>query len=723
VNSGTTFIVRNGAIYGVQAADVGQTAATSFTVKNGATLSGDGIIGSRVSIESGGRLATSATANASGMTINGDLNNAGTVNFGAPVAAGAALTPTVLTVNGDYVGNNGTLEMRTVLGASNSPTDRLVVGGNASGKTGVVLTNVGASTLGVLTSGNGIELVQVGGTSTSDAFALNDNGHNYIDAGAFRYHLFQGPVVGTDQNWYLRSQAVSDGPDPRNPDPIPEYREEVPLLDSLSGVLRQSDLDLVGTLHQRVGDDLIGTQNDHRLWARVFGSDGFKLRQQDVTAPEAKGSSWGFQGGVDLYQSRNEQNRRNDVGLMVGKVTTTVDVSGKTGAAVGVEQVGRLRPETTAAGAYWTFKSAGGFYFDLVGQKLWYGGDGYSLDENGAVSIRTKLKGDGYIGSLEVGQRFNVSSHWMLEPQAQVIFHSMRLKDINLPGVASTTAQFGKDDSTVGRLGLRLAGELGTGGNHPWTPYLRLNWWHGFAGNYDTKFDTAAGSTMISTKTGYDTGEVGAGFTVALNENVSLYSEVDHRFALGNSANANTRGLAGSIGVRIGFGRPEAPRATSAPVPTAVTPPPAVVEPPPPPPVVTPVTPPPQVVPVRITLSADTAFGFDSSELGAVGRNSLDTLVRDLGNVQYDVIIVSGHTDRLGADAYNQRLSERRANAVRDYLIGHGVQASNIRASGYGKAQPVTKPEQCTGPRSAALIACLQPDRRVEVEISGMRQP
>jgi OOP family OmpA-OmpF porin len=107
--------------------------------------------------------------------------------------------------------------------------------------------------------------------------------------------------------------------------------------------------------------------------------------------------------------------------------------------------------------------------------------------------------------------------------------------------------------------------------------------------------------------------------------------------------------------------------------------------------------------------------------LRPAGRDSLDSLVRDMSRVQYDLMLIGGHTDRLGNEAYNQRLSERRANAVRDYLIGHGVPANNIRATGYGKSQPVTTPEQCTGARSPELIACLQPDRRVDVQINGVR--
>jgi hypothetical protein len=71
----------------------------------------------------------------------------------------------------------------------------------------------------------------------------------------------------------------------------------------------------------------------------------------------------------------------------------------------------------------------------------------------------------------------------------------------------------------------------------------------------------------------------------------------------------------------------------------------------------------------------------------------------------------------------NQALSERRASTVRNYLIQSGIPANDVRATGYGESKPVTTLQQCQGQAGAALIACLQPDRRVEVEVSGTRNP
>ena len=80
---------------------------------------------------------------------------------------------------------------------------------------------------------------------------------------------------------------------------------------------------------------------------------------------------------------------------------------------------------------------------------------------------------------------------------------------------------------------------------------------------------------------------------------------------------------------------------------------------------------------------------------------------------------IVGHTDRLGSNAYNQRLSQLRANTVREYLVSQGLPAGNMRAVGMGESQPVV---QCSQRNRPELIACLAPNRRVDVEVSGVQQ-
>jgi len=150
-----------------------------------------------------------------------------------------------------------------------------------------------------------------------------------------------------------------------------------------------------------------------------------------------------------------------------------------------------------------------------------------------------------------------------------------------------------------------------------------------------------------------------------------------------------------------------------APAPLAVTPPQPVA--------VASVAPAPTRGIEKVTLDADTLFDFDKAVLRPEGRAALDGFVGQLQGIALETITAIGHTDRFGSDAYNQALSDQRAQAVKAYLVARGVQSDRVRAQGAGEAQSVTKAGDCTGAKNAQVIACLQPDRRVEVEVVGTR--
>lgn len=154
---------------------------------------------------------------------------------------------------------------------------------------------------------------------------------------------------------------------------------------------------------------------------------------------------------------------------------------------------------------------------------------------------------------------------------------------------------------------------------------------------------------------------------------------------------------------------------------TAPAPKPVAVAPPPQKRAAAPAPAPARVVPQSINFSADSLFAFNKSVLRPAGRATLDDFVRQLSGAQYDAIYVTGHTDRFGTSKYNQKLSERRAHAVKNYLVRKGVPANRIYAEGKGETQPVTGPGACKGARSAKVIACLQPDRRVHVAVTGTK--
>ena len=132
----------------------------------------------------------------------------------------------------------------------------------------------------------------------------------------------------------------------------------------------------------------------------------------------------------------------------------------------------------------------------------------------------------------------------------------------------------------------------------------------------------------------------------------------------------------------------------------------------------------PVVVDKNFALSSDVLFAFGKSTLKPEGVAALNTLYQQIVDVQPKdgSAVVVGYTDRIGSDAYNQKLSEARARTVADFLVGKGLPAGKVAIEGRGEANPVTG-TQCNGVKGKTqLIACLAPDRRVEVRVTGVQQ-
>ena len=131
----------------------------------------------------------------------------------------------------------------------------------------------------------------------------------------------------------------------------------------------------------------------------------------------------------------------------------------------------------------------------------------------------------------------------------------------------------------------------------------------------------------------------------------------------------------------------------------------------------------------NFSLSSDGTFEFDKAVLTPVGRTRMDSLLQELKAAGFRArsIVVVGYTDPLGKPEYNQRLSVARANAVRDHMVGAGVPANVIQTEGRGETELKITEADCKAQGQAksrtALIACLQPDRRVEIRATGEQAP
>ena len=255
-------------------------------------------------------------------------------------------------------------------------------------------------------------------------------------------------------------------------------------------------------------------------------------------------------------------------------------------------------------------------------------------------------------------------------------------------------------------------------------------------GQYGRTRTTLAGSGAVAVinpspserKGGY---KAGIGLQYEVSRSFFVRGEVE-RYRMSDAVGGHSNVDLYSVGLVFPFGRAEtpAPRAMAAPMPAPMAPPPpapVVMAEPPPAPVVAaaPVAPPPPVVPERrrVSFSAESLFGFDKSDVRPEGKAALDSFAKELDGTRYETITVEGHTDRLGTEAYNQTLSQQRADAVKSYLMSSGkIDAAKVNAVGKSESTPVTKPQDCIGNKAnVKLIACLQPDRRVDIEVKGTR--
>ncbi len=220
---------------------------------------------------------------------------------------------------------------------------------------------------------------------------------------------------------------------------------------------------------------------------------------------------------------------------------------------------------------------------------------------------------------------------------------------------------------------------------------------------------------------------VGLGAQYLFSDKFGIQADVRHQWSRADARNAaGTVDADGTIGntlfnlggiFRFGAPAPVVEEPTPEPTPAPL----AAAEPAPAPapaPVPAPVCKPQNET---VTVSAEKLFGFDKANLREEGRKVLEeTAAKIKANPEITAVIVTGHTDRIGSDAYNQKLSERRAKQVADYLIAQGVDSNIITSEGKGKTEPVV---QCDGKKvSKKLISCLQPNRRVDIRAEGTKQ-
>lgn len=483
------------------------------------------------------------------------LTNAGSVIVGG--APGATLT-----VSGNYVGAGGTLRLNTALGNDASTTDRLVVAGNTSGLTTLVVNNVGGK--GALTV-EGIRVIDVAGSSAG-SFALDGDylfqGEEAVVGGAYAYRLYKnGIATPNDGDWYLRS-ALGDAADAAS---SPLYQPGVPVYEAYAQTLL--GLNGLPTLQQRLGNRYWSGAGNGTLsqgdgpgtiepapqpseggptlvegggvWARVEGAHQSFDPRTSTSSADYDLDTWKFQGGLDkqLYESGS--------GTLMGGITAQY---GKASADVSsVFGDGTVNTDGYGVGATLTWYGQNGFYLDGQAQATWYDSD-LSSDFLGGLSRGNG--GFGYAFSLETGERFALNQSWTLTPQAQLAYSNVDFDNFTDPFGANVS--LGRGESLKGRLGLSADYENTWEGASGTTTRALL---YGIANLYYEFLDgTEVGVSGVDFANESDRtwGGIGAGGSYNWNDDkYSLYGEVSINTSLSNFADSYS--LTGTAGFRVKF--------------------------------------------------------------------------------------------------------------------------------------------------------------------------
>ncbi|HHW9168884.1 TPA: fibronectin-binding autotransporter adhesin ShdA [Salmonella enterica] len=486
-------------------------------------LSGDGSIGEMGSQQAVNVASGATFGGSNGTTVNGKVTNEGTLVFGDSEETGAIFTlngdlinmgtmtsgsssstpGNTLYVDGNYTGNGGSLYLNTVLGDDDSATDKLVITGDASGTTDLYINGIGD---GAQTT-NGIEVVDVGGVSTSDAFVLK----NEVNASLYTYRLYWNE---SDNDWYLASKAQSDdddsggddtpsdggddggnvtppddggdggnvtppddggdGGDVTPPDDggdvAPQYRADIGAYMGNQWMARNLQMQ---TLYDREGSQYRNA--DGSVWARFKAG---KAESEAVSGNIDMDSNYSqFQLGGDILAWGNGQ-QSFTVGVMASYINADTDSTGNRGAD-GSQFTSSANVDGYNLGVYATWfadaQTHSGAYVDSWYQ---YGFYNNSVESGDAGSESYDSTANAV--SLETGYRYDIAlsngNTVSLTPQAQVVWQNYSADSVKDNYGTRIDGQDG--DSWTTRLGLRVDGKLYKGSRTVIQPFAEANWLH-----------------------------------------------------------------------------------------------------------------------------------------------------------------------------------------------------------------------------------------------------
>lgn len=428
-----------------------------------------------------------------------------------------------LTVKGNYVGNNGQLNIRTVLGDDKSATDRLIVEGNTSGSTTVYVKNAGGSGAATL---NGIELITVNGDeSPADAFRQGDA---RIAAGAFEYQLKQ-----QGKNWYLTSyQSVneednsSEGNSESTETPTPVLRPEA---GSYVANLAAANTLFVMRLNDRAGetryiDPVTEQERSSRLWLRQVG--GHNAWRDSNGQLRTTSHRYVSQLGADLLTGGFTDSDSWRLGVMAGYAR---DYNSTHSSVSDYRSKGSVRGYSAGLYATWFADdiSKKGAYIDAWAQYSWFKnsvkGDELAYESYSAKGATVSLEA-GYSFALNKSFGLEAAKYtWIFQPQAQAIWMGV---DHNAHTEANgSRIENDANNNIQTRLGFRtfIRTQEKNSGPHgdDFEPFVEMNWIHN-----SKDFAVSMNGVKVEQDGARNLGEIKLGVNGNLNSAASVWGNV-----------------------------------------------------------------------------------------------------------------------------------------------------------------------------------------------------
>lgn len=461
----------------------------------------------------------------------------------------------VLNIHGNYEGKNGELKVNTLWNKPNkSKSDKLIIDGKVSGNTVVKAVSISENKeIESIIDGNIVKVSKAISTvpvvETDKDTAENAFTGKAKTTGAGEVQL-ASKINGGKREFYWVTEIVSDenteisdtdvvsgntyvdnnessnmSEEIKKPSGIKIYSPVVPAYVEIPKINMDLGFNTVGTLNERKGINEKIKDKNGQTWLRFIGENS---KEEGKIRFSKKSKTYGIQAGYDFIVKEDENSKQNTA-FYIAHTETKIDFSDRYRAEYGKltkdKYTGEGKVKDLSLGLTTTKYYENGLYFDLVGQ--------FSILKNKYISrdgINAKQKGNSLVLSAELGKSYNLTNDWIIEPQTQLIYQYLKLRDFD-DGVKRVS--YGNDGAVRGRVGIKVSNQF---------VYGIVNIWH----NFNDSTEVNIGKDRIKEKYSTTSGEIGLGLQYPINTSISIYGDMRYEKTFKvNSKNSSYRGTLG----------------------------------------------------------------------------------------------------------------------------------------------------------------------------------